>query len=95
MFMIPMPPTRSEIEAMPAKQQRQHVAHRADRAQELGLGRDREVGRLTRGDVVALIEQCRDLGRDGVDVAWLGGLTPTVETLAEPTNSSASSRAAR
>jgi len=61
------------------QQQRQHVAHRADRAQELGLGRDRErVGRLTRGDVVALIEQCRDFSAETVLMVASGcvALTP-------------------
>jgi len=40
------------------QQQRQHVAHRADRAQSWAWVVIEKSAGLTRGDVVALIEQC-------------------------------------
>ena len=43
MFMIPMPPTMSEIEAMPAEHERQRAAHRRDGLEQLRLVEDLEV----------------------------------------------------
>ena len=37
MFMIPIPPTTSEIEAMPASRSGQQPGHRRDRVEQLGL----------------------------------------------------------
>ena len=55
MFMIPMPPTSSEIEAMPAEQQGQQAADRARRcSSSCAWSVMREVGRAAGTDAVAL-----------------------------------------
>ena len=64
MFMIPMPPTISEIEAMPAEQQRQRAADRVGGLEQLRLVEDREVVVVGRGEAVARPQERRDLGLD-------------------------------
>ena len=41
MFMIPIPPTRSEIEAMPRQEQGQEAGHRREGVEQLRLVGDR------------------------------------------------------
>ena len=72
MFMIPMPPTTSAIEAMPAEQQGQRAADRRGGCEQLRLVEDLEVVGTAGGDAVAGPQQLgRSALRDGHLVgAW-------------------------
>ena len=72
MFMIPMPPTISEIEAMPAEEQRQRRADRRRGLEQLGLVEDVEVGGVGGGQLVAVTEQRRDRGARGGHARGVG-----------------------
>jgi len=72
MFMIPIPPTRSEIEAIPASSKVSVSLTPLTVAQQLGLGGDREVVYAVR-DAVALFERRRDLGGDGGNLILVHG----------------------
>ena len=59
MFMIPMPPTISEIEAIPPSSSVSVPLIDVGRLEQLGLVEDREVGVVGRGEAVAGAEQRR------------------------------------
>ena len=85
MFMIPMPPTTSEIEAMPPSSERQRAADRRCRLEQLGLVEDVEVVLVGRGELVALAQQ-RVIRALVVSMsAPAATLTPIVRTLSPPT----------
>ena len=72
MFMIPMPPTTSEIEAMPAEQQRQGPADRGRGLEQLGLVEDVEVVVVGRRQLVAVAQERGQLGLGRVHLVGLG-----------------------
>ena len=59
MFMIPIPPTISEIEAIPPSSSVERPGDRVRGLEQLGLVEDREVVVGGRGEAVALAEQSR------------------------------------
>ena len=65
MFMIPMPPTTSEIEAIPPSSSVSVPLIDDAAVEQLGLVEDGEVGVIGRGELVALAQQRGDLGVRG------------------------------